>query len=183
MSSCCLLLGETSLLLRAWQKYLFIHSDWWLPGSHQVLTLVTGTWLTSLGLLPFLRSIVCFTSKKKNKVQGYCSPHPPPHTHTHKGHEVAPSLAHPSPDLLSPPQTQHQLLLLLWTSKLDDMKSWIIKIKMPSDTKEVKEILLRASGSKGSQRNHVFICNQSFIHLQCYSSCLGVQWTNLILKQ
>lgn len=32
---------------------------------------------------------------------------------------------------------------------------------MPSDTKEVKEILLRASGSKGSQRNHVFICNQS----------------------
>lgn len=171
MSSCCLLLGETSLLLRAWQKYLFIHSDWWLPGSHQVLTLVTG----------LLRSIVCFTSKKKNKVQGYCSPHPP--THTHKGHEVAPSLAHPSPDLLSPPQTQHQLLLLLWTSKLDDMKSWIIKIKMPSDTKEVKEILLRASGSKGSQRNHVFICNQSFIHLQCYSSCLGVQWTNLILKQ
>lgn len=98
MSSCRLLLGETSLLLRAWQKYLFIHSDWW-SGSHQVLTLVTGTWLTSLGLLPFLRSIVCFTSKKKNKVQGYCSPHPPPpHTHTQRswgGPFARPSITRP----------------------------------------------------------------------------------------
>lgn len=148
---------KTSLLLTAWWKYLFIHRDWGLSGSHQVLTLVTGT--SSLGLLPFWDP----PSQKVMRWPLYSPIH--------------------HPDLLSPPQTQHQLLLLLWTSKLDDMKSWIIKIKMPSDTKEVKEILLRASGSKGSQRNHVFICNQSFIHLQCYSSCLGVQWTNLILKQ
>lgn len=155
-----------------------MHSDWWLPGSHQVLTLVTGTWLTSLGLLPFWDLLCVSPVRKKTKFKAIDHRTPPP---THEGHEVAPLLAHPSPDLLCPPQTQRQLLLLLWTSKLDDMKSWIIK--MPSDTKEVKEILLRASGSKGSQRNHVLMCNQSFTHLQGYSSCLGVQWTNLILKQ
>lgn len=61
---------KTSLWpLTARWKYLFIHSDWWLPGSHQVLTLVTGTWLTSLGLLPFWE-LWCFSPvRKKKKVE------------------------------------------------------------------------------------------------------------------
>lgn len=96
MSGCCLLLGEKPpCYLEPGLVEILIHSDWWLPGSHQVLTLVTGTWLTSLGLLPFWDLLCVSPVRKKTKFKAIVHRTPP--THTHKGHEVAPLLAHPSP--------------------------------------------------------------------------------------